>query len=471
MQRLPPEQWSNLQTIEPVLLEYQHLLKAGAFDDAFAVVEAIDNFYLSGWGYAQRVFAMREALLNKNLASKNTILNLIGIGRASITLGKSEAARQYLLEALQQSQNAHLTFEEGIILANLAQACFDLGEYERSIEFYRSAIQIAQQEPRDLRGEAARLCGLAVVYRELGELRVSLSTLQQGVDAINQLAPVGRSMLGTLRKNQGDVYRLLGQYDSAETAYKEALAISREKIRWNRRGQHEALSGLAAIAEDVGELEQAAQHTRDALNIAIEISEQDSEGYKKRDLGRILWYSGQITTGLKELVEALNVATSLHIPRLTHYTACDLAQIHLAGGQVEDGYRMIEQAASFIVPRNAASFYTLRGMVFVRLNSIQQALDSFDKAVLSAEHLLMHSGDYQEAQFALALAGAGKMLLQQTDSEEARRNNFENVIQNYPKPGVLKRVKILFDILLTLDSSGFLSSAGHLLGFSPDKGT
>jgi tetratricopeptide (TPR) repeat protein len=465
--RLPKEQWINLQAIEVILLEYDHLIKAGAYDEAFKLVDEIDNFYLSGWGYAQRVYMMREALLDKNLESRNNIQNLIGLGRVSITLGKSEEANHYLLKSLQQAQSQQLKFEEGIILANLAQASFDLGEYKNSIEYYKTSIEITREEPRDLRGEAARLCGLAVVYREEGELNASLAALNDGMQAAGLLAPIGRSILGTLKKNLGDIYQLLGKYELAEQAYEEAFSISKESIRWNRRAQHEALTGMALVLEDRGRLDKAVVCIREALEVAVEIRERDSEGYKKRDLGRLLFSLGNLEEGLNFLIEALDIASALHIPRLKHYAACDLGLAYLVQGQLELASQMIEKAQEFIVPRNATSFHTLAGIVFARLGVSDQALLSFQVAISSAEAILNRVPDYWSARLSLAIASAGKMLLEgeenNTLSEKTLLKNFESAMQYCSQRGISSRLKILFDNLVILDKLRLLSSCEALL--------
>ena len=198
-------------------------------------MDEIDDFYLGRLGYVEWLLSARSSLLHRTADSNLAVNNLIGLARAYTRLGDSKEAVKYLGAALDICTGQNLRFKEGIALGSLGPAYFDLGRYDEAIECWERSIRIAREGAGDLRGEASRLIGLAVVYRELGDFYLAIELLQDAIDAILKLDParkeIGRSVRGTGLNNLGDIYRLLAKYAEAENCFLEALEISREEKR------------------------------------------------------------------------------------------------------------------------------------------------------------------------------------------------------------------------------------------------
>ena len=62
---------------------------------------------------------------------------------------------------------------EGNALGNLGLAYSDLGEYQKAIEYYEQALEIAR-EIGDKQGEGNALCNLGVAYDFLGEYQKAI---------------------------------------------------------------------------------------------------------------------------------------------------------------------------------------------------------------------------------------------------------------------------------------------------------
>jgi tetratricopeptide (TPR) repeat protein len=470
LQRPPKEKWENIRALEPVFFEYEHLLNAGEYNEACALIDEIDSYFLMRWGYAERLLSMRERLLGNIPDPQLNVQNLRGIGGAYAALGESKEAIKYLEQALEVTTVYKIRNEEGIVLGTLAPAYFDLGLYDKAKEYYERSIKIAREGEGDLLGESLRIGGLAVVYRELGELNLALDYLKNALGKANKLFEAGkgsRSAVGVHQKNIGDIYRLIAYYPEAEKNFKEALVISKEPVRRSMRSEHEALSGLASIFEDAAEFDKAFDYTNQALSITIEIHEKDSEGYKRRDLGRILVWLGKQNEGLQSLVNALKIADELSIPRLRHYAGYDLAWANLISGRISEAVDAIERAHEFITGRNSANTHALSGVVFARSGDIDKAITSFEAAIVAADDLLARTPSFFSAKYAKALALSGLLLLQKPNSDDISfqipLNTYQSAIASCRASGVVKYILSILEALEPIDRDGVLSVTKQLL--------
>lgn len=469
-QRSTKEKWGNIRDLEPIFFEYEHLLNAGEYNEACTLIGEIDSYFLMRWGYAERLLSMRERLLDNISDPQLNAQNLRGLGGAYTALGNSKEAIKYLEQALEVTIVYKIRIEEGIVLGTLAPAYFDLGLYDKAIEYYKRSIEIAQEGDGDLLGESLRLGGLGVIYRELGELNLALTYLQDALEKANRLVSAGkgsRSAVGIHQKNIGDIYRLIANHSEAEKCFQEALVISKEPVRRSMRSEQEALTGLAYIYEDVADFDKALDYTNKALGITIEIHERDSEGYKRRDLGRILMWLGKQDEGLQHLASALKIADELSIPRLRHYAGYDLAWANLISGRLNEAVDAIERAREFITGRNSANAHALSGVVYARSGDIDKAITSFEAAIVAADDLLAKTPTFFSAKYAKALALSGLLLLQRANSDnisvQILLNTYQSALGLCRASGVVKYVLSILETLEPIDKKGALSAPKELL--------
>lgn len=210
---IPVESLSNLweqQRYEELTEAAEALLETSALDE--------DGLIYGGFGYFYRAvshFSLEEqlplfdravVLLRKALAASNSSFDpqiRYILGKAYYHKGKyyADLAIKYLIGALEDGYAGEDTYEY------LGLAYSDLGNYEKSAEYFLLAVQ---QETTDI-----RLLALAQVYANLEDSAKAeeylLRTLNKTEDfAIDQKA---RFMLGHIYLDQGDYTKAEDQYN------------------------------------------------------------------------------------------------------------------------------------------------------------------------------------------------------------------------------------------------------------------
>ena len=199
----------------------------------------------------------------------------------------------------------------------------------------------------------------------------------------------------------------------------------------------------------------------------MEIHEKDSEGYKRRDIGRLLVALGDFAAGKENLTAALCIADDLNIPRLKHTVGLDLARACLSSGKIEDAMNAMHRAFEFIVPRNAPEAHALMGVVLTRQRQFGPGRSEFEEAIVTADSLLAKAPDNHEALYAKAVSLAGLSLLGPLDESEIRveevTSSLQSCLDHCCADGVIKHVIDLLDTLESLDEHQVLSGPRSLL--------
>ncbi|WP_158259119.1 tetratricopeptide repeat-containing sensor histidine kinase [Flagellimonas meridianipacifica] len=135
--------------------------------------------------------------------------------------------------------NAFLTFAEESNnipnqirgLSNIAIVYNDLENYEEGLPYLEKALKLAEQEDNDF-FQAAIINNLALGYKGLKEYQKSLEYYHEAKGIAESIG--NKYILTSALNSIGKVNILLGDYDAAEKAGKEALSLSQETgtIEW-----------------------------------------------------------------------------------------------------------------------------------------------------------------------------------------------------------------------------------------------
>ncbi|MGH9971705.1 MAG: CHAT domain-containing tetratricopeptide repeat protein [Pyrinomonadaceae bacterium] len=210
---------------------------------------------------AQSLFHARAALtLGNEIKSRNVGRHIGNIGVAYACLGDVPEALNYYRQALEISSNPQ-TLDKGNLVTLLTNiASHGLANNAEALPLLERALTVAQSITNKVMELRVRL-GLGALHQQNGhhaqaleQTRVALQIAQEtGVavqegNAWNQLGRIHLSMLDNVE---------------ALEAHRRALAIGERtqapQVVW------EALAGLAAVFEKQGNLEQAAQYYRQAI--------------------------------------------------------------------------------------------------------------------------------------------------------------------------------------------------------------
>ena len=183
----------------------------------------------------------------------------------------------------------------------LAQAAFELGEFERSSQAAERALQKAG------RGRAERRRAKALLLRgvarwQLGKLTVALADCREAhalyaqVDDTKGQREALDAMGGVLRE-QGQLAEAKVRYE-ASLAYKKGDRVATARTHLN----------LAGIEMEQGALFQAQQTYGTVLAIYRELGKRREEGEALGNLGAVLFLQGSLAEALARFDEALVIA-------------------------------------------------------------------------------------------------------------------------------------------------------------------
>jgi tetratricopeptide (TPR) repeat protein len=256
-QCLPPP-WRTVADVANHRQEYEHLLRAGDYDDAALILGEIGDFLV--WqGSIREVLGMHLAIRGHLHDDAAVLSHLVGYGQARHIGGP-------LAEAIAPLQ-------QGVALAQkigdrrqLERALFSLGDVFRAQRRLREAVDVLGQaaalahELGDSLHEAHSLLCLSLSYAYLDEIPAALDV----ADRLHLLAK--ETGEATIRARTGDArsaaYIVAGRWSDAFAAAEQAVAAYEdagvpEALGYARNVQGIALLGLGRVAEAVAVLSRA----------------------------------------------------------------------------------------------------------------------------------------------------------------------------------------------------------------------
>ncbi|MCA9902968.1 MAG: tetratricopeptide repeat protein [Anaerolineae bacterium] len=269
--RVSQSEWKSLNSVEPQLIEFEHLLLAGDYSQAAQLMNEIDlqlppkTSFLFGIGHIERAQLMREQLRDRQLEPDMQWMNLYQLGLAHTRLGNLDQAQAAHQQGLQVAEALADLEKQGISLVYLGLVYYHLQHFDQAIETYQRALPL--NAGKQIEGN--NLGHLGNAYAGLGQLTEAVPYLERAVDLNRQLDDK-RSLafwLGRL----GDVHRRLSQ-------------------------QH---------------LERATRNIEDGIAIASQIGDSTVEVYHLRSLGAMYAQSGQDERAIETFERALVAAQTI----------------------------------------------------------------------------------------------------------------------------------------------------------------
>jgi tetratricopeptide (TPR) repeat protein len=257
--RVSPEHWRTLAGLEPMLLEFEHRVKAGDYDAAAAVLSEIDVDYLITQGHASRSLAMRRKVDGKITDRRLQMLHVYGLAHAYKELGPFSEAKNCFEQTLELARQLGDLSLEAESLGWMAEVFRRLGRLDDAIEQLNQALDIChrtgnrEKEARWL-GEASIICS----YR--GNLRQALDHAQRALSLSKLVGDT--NWQGLAYDGLSLAYLALGDFSKAIEYGAEALAMY-HKGTWEHTVVYVlnvlglAHLGIGRIEEGAGYLQQA----------------------------------------------------------------------------------------------------------------------------------------------------------------------------------------------------------------------
>jgi tetratricopeptide (TPR) repeat protein len=162
--------------------------------------------------------------------------------------------------------------DEGIILGRIGLTYFDLGEWQKAIEFHSQHLAIGR-EIRDKRSEGVALGNLAIAHMKLGETNKAIEMLEQNLAVARELGD--RRGEGISLGNLGIAYLNLSDYHSAIKYLLQSHSIAEEL--GTIEGEGRALNHLGIAYRKIGEIKKAIDYYNRYLLISRELNDSLGE--------------------------------------------------------------------------------------------------------------------------------------------------------------------------------------------------
>jgi DNA-binding SARP family transcriptional activator/tetratricopeptide (TPR) repeat protein/DNA-binding XRE family transcriptional regulator len=206
-----------------------------------------------------------------------------------------EAAAGHFAACADRARRAGWVAGEAVALNNQAGAYWHLGREAETIELLTEAL--------DAHRRTGRTAGEAVTIANIATARLQLA---RSADALTDAAAVS--------EQRGEALRLLGQ------------ARDMQQALHDRRNEAETCRRIAEAHRDLGDLEAAAAHARQAITLAREAAVQYFEISAHSTLATILVRRGEPEPGLAQHTRAQDLAAQTGDPAQQAEVLMDLAE-------------------------------------------------------------------------------------------------------------------------------------------------
>jgi tetratricopeptide (TPR) repeat protein len=409
--RRPDEEYQDRDDLSAQLIEFDLRVRGDQLDPAAKLLLDIDG-YLLAWGYHGEVLALHRRLkggLHPDLEQGSLGI----IGTVYYQLGDFEEARRYYRRALRVVQSLHDDELRLPFLTNLGGVHYELGETDRALDYYTQSLELARTVGGRDDEAAAALNGLGLCQTEIGQFELALTYYREALDIAHRQHD--SQLAGELLANLGYVHGLRGDTDEAMESFGSALVIARGT--GDRLLHARCLAGRAQIMLDRGQTQEAAKRAKEALNANRKI--------ENRSLAR----DGN----------------------------CVLALARLRARAVKAARVAVEAACSYSSHRWAHPAFAVKGIVALREDDRDDALDAFDLAMSEAEALLEGADENFVALDAMGLALAGRVLCGEVRRLDEAADAYKAARAITSHDGVRIRTLGLFDDLAHADRHGVLA--------------
>ena len=228
------------------LAYYGEALKLAVKDDAAAfnadVYYKIGRTNLKQQNFQEAVEAFGQALGRQDAGHESDLAVLHNmLGTAYQKLGRIDAARQHLNQALAFRRKGNDVLGEARTLGNLGLSYLAQGRYVKALEFYRQSQRLFSGLPAAPAHDLGTiLTNISSVYAEMGQYSKALD-LQRQASAIFEKAGDQAGMASSLH-NIGYIYSEQLDYPAAIKAFEQAISI-REQLN-DRFGAAETRNNL-----------------------------------------------------------------------------------------------------------------------------------------------------------------------------------------------------------------------------------
>ncbi len=313
---------------------------AAAFDKAESLFKALGNTEGVSEVFRQRGVLFRtagkfqdaRAQFQQSLESARAIGNdiqqvraLFELSNLSFVEGDTKKAKELANEGISMAQQRHLENYATAGLLDLGIGMLGGGDYVEAEKTFKQALDSARLN-KARRLEAIALMDLGSTYIQQLRTDQGLSLVQQALQYFRQ--GNYRGLISECLTLVGRANRRKGEYDLAQKALEEELAIARQGHDEPHMAFAEAEIGSVLLEQE--KYPQAVQQYEQSYGIHKSLGRQLSQAYDQQNHGKALSRLGRFDEARKSLDEAISIATSNGYKQLLPDIALSQAQLLVA---------------------------------------------------------------------------------------------------------------------------------------------
>ena len=440
--RTPRESWRTVEDVRPQLAEIGLRCDTGDYDTAAVVLADIDFGYLQVWGHYRTLVELHGRIHGRITDPALNAFHLANMGLCCHRLGNYRQAIDLHTQALVIARDIGDRQLEGTELGGLGNCHFRVGDYRQAIDLYTQGLTIAR-DIGDRESEGIALGGLGKCVASLGDYQqaidlhtqalaiardigdrqregnqlsnlgnchLDLGDNQHAVDLYTQALVIGgdigdRQLEGAALTNVGSCHLDLGDYQQAIDLYTQALVIVRDIGA--RRLEAMTLGGLGNCHVCLGDYQLAIDLHTQVLATTREIGDRYGEATALDYLGRAWLASDDARHAVALLEQAVKVAdTTDNIePMVRARSGLARAQLQLADPAAALAATATGRDLSY--PIEKPTMRLLEGLALLELHRVEESVETFSDAVITADALLALADRNVAALQARALALSG----------------------------------------------------------------
>ena len=263
---------------------------------------------------------------------------LRAIGQAHQDFGDANAALGAFEKSLEISQQMDDRSNQALALAALGSLRFQLGDTFRAKNDFEQALDLARAiQRRD--SEAQMLSNLGSVYRRLGMPHDALEHYTAARDILRELKDTEKEAIAL--NNIGMLLMGLGAFDDAREILEQALPLQRAPSN-----QAMTRIGLSRIAEERGDVREAAVHIDEALKIQRISRDRAGEAESLRSQGLLLLKLDRKLEAEERLRESVAIYKELGMRSRAASSLRGLARVQAALGKTDEARDLYKESRS-----------------------------------------------------------------------------------------------------------------------------
>ena len=412
---------TRAQSADPGLEAARRLKQQGAARPALQAYEALLARFRSSPEYPQVLFELSQTAMavgeypraieagtqaaelfrrRSDAASESLAVNTVGSSR--LYRGDYGAALESFQRAVQLDRAQHDAKGEITHLSNIGNVYFFQGKYLDALESYKSAMRRVEEtaaEPWNPSRRQLVLANLAILYQQLGQYQKSLDYYQMAKAWGTALPP---SEYAQLVANAGTIYRRLGDPVKALRNYQEAQAIF-------AREQHAAAeihvlqnTGIA-YALDLHDMPRALEAFAQALKLASATTNRRETVLAHIFRGEALFRMGRTGDAGRDFEDALSEASEIGAAEEQWTAQYGLGRVYRRNGDTTLALAVLQRAIAGI-----ESVRSALGAASLKAEFLANKRDVYDAVI----EILLESGAATPSQLFVFMERARSRSLQ-----------------------------------------------------------